>query len=146
MNLSQDFKEFAELLNKHQVKYLIVGGYALAYHGFPRFTGDIDFWLEKSEENASKVIASLNDFGFGSLGISEEDFMSEQIVQLGYPPQRIDLLTTISGVDFEDAWKQKEQMAYQNITLHFIDLEFLRRNKLASGRNKDLDDLNNLPK
>jgi hypothetical protein len=122
-----------------------VGGYALAYHGFPRFTGDIDFWLEKSEENASKVIVALNEFGFGSLGISKEDFMSDQVVQLGYPPQRIDLLTSVSGIDFESAWKQKEQMIYQDITLNFIDLEFLRKNKLASGRNKDLDDLNHLP-
>ena len=102
LKLPKDLREFIELLNSHEVRYLIVGGYAVAYHGHPRATGDIDFVVEVSEENARKLEAVLLDFGFGGLGLTAADFLQPGIVvQLGYPPNRIDLLTTISGASFE---------------------------------------------
>ena|SRR5437870_8819737 len=106
--LPKDLREFIELLNSHDVRYLIVGGYAVAYHGYPRTTGDIDFFLEVSEENAAKMEAVLIDFGFGGLGLTRQDFLKpDQIIQLGYPPNRIDLLTAISGVSFAEAWEAR---------------------------------------
>jgi hypothetical protein len=96
MMLSKDFKEFIELLNGHKVRYLVVGGYAVAFHGHPRYTKDLDVWIELSSENADKVIKALEDFGFGSMGLKSEDFLeSDQIIQLGYPPNRIDILASL---------------------------------------------------
>ena len=107
--LSKDFKEFVELLNSHGVEYLVVGGYAVAMHGRPRHTGDLDVWVRRSPENAAKLIAVLRDFGFGELGLKAEDFLKrEQVVQLGYPPLRIDLLTEIDGVTFVECYQNKK--------------------------------------
>ena len=106
--LNQDFKEFIQLLNANQVKYLVIGGYAVAIHGHPRYTKDIDIWIEMSSENAQKLMIALTEFGFGSLGLNAEDFQSpDQIIQLGYPPNRIDLITTPDGIDFATCYKQK---------------------------------------
>ncbi|WP_323221289.1 nucleotidyltransferase domain-containing protein, partial [Spirulina sp. 06S082] len=133
--LNQDFKEFIELLNKHDVKYLVIGGYAVAVHGHPRYTKDIDIWIKMSTENAEKIVKVLTEFGFGSLGLSLNDFTCpNQIIQLGYPPARIDIITTPDGVDFETCYQTKMQVELSNILVDFIDLEILKQNKKASGR------------
>ncbi len=105
MELNQDFREFFESLDRHNVRYLLVGGYAMAAHGHPRFTKDLDVWVWMDPANSKAVVAALAEFGFGSLGLTEADFLTaDTVIQLGYPPQRIDLLTTPSGVTFEDCW------------------------------------------
>lgn len=146
MELSQDFKEFVQLLNVNKVKYLIVGGYAVAIHGFPRTTGDIDFWIKPDSDNADRVIKVLADFGFGSLDISKEDFIKEDaIVQLGFPPNRIDLMTSVSGISFEECWENRKEVEFEGIKINFIGLYHLRANKKSTGRDKDNLDLKNLP-
>jgi Nucleotidyltransferase of unknown function (DUF6036) len=143
--LSKDFKEFIELLNAHNVRYLVVGGYAVAFHGYPRYTKDLDVWIELSPENANNVIQALDAFGFGSLGLKPEDFLeSDQIIQLGYPPNRIDILTTLKEIKFEDCYNQRIEIQIQGIKTNFIDLENLKQNKRATGRPQDLADAENL--
>jgi hypothetical protein len=143
--LNQDFKEFIQLLNDNQVKYLIVGGYAVAVHGHPRYTKDIDVWIEISEENSLKLLTALTQFGFGSLGLTPEDFQAQnQIIQLGYPPNRIDLITSPDGVDFQTCYNSKMEFLIDDMMIDFIDLDNLKKNKLASGRLQDLADLENL--
>jgi hypothetical protein len=143
--LNQDFKEFIQFLNDNHVHYLIVGGYAVAIHGHPRYTKDIDIWIEMSPENADNLLQALEQFGFSSLGLQAEDFLTpDQIIQLGYPPSRIDLLTTIDGVNFENCYPLKLEVTIDNIVVNFIDLDNLRKNKAASGRLQDLADLENL--
>ena len=143
--LAQDWREFIELLNSHQVKYIIVGGYAVGYHGYPRTTGDIDFFVEVSAENAQRIKSAIDDFGFGSLGLTSDDFQqANRIVQLGYPPIRIDIITAISGVTFAQAWTDRIQDELDGIKVVFIGKETLRTNKAASGRSKDKADLDAL--
>jgi hypothetical protein len=143
--LNQDFKEFIQLLNNNQVKYLVIGGYAVAVHGHPRYTKDIDIWVEMSSENAQKLMTALTEFGFASLGLTAEDFQTpDQIIQLGYPPNRIDLITTPDGIDFATCYQTKTEVKINDLTVNFIDLENLKKNKQASGRLQDLADLENL--
>ena len=143
--LSKDFKEFIELLNEHSVRYLVVGGYAVAFHGYPRYTKDLDVWIEISPENADNVLKALEEFGFGSLGLKPEDFLeSEQIIQLGYPPNRIDILTTLKEITFEACYKARVEVDIQGLKINFIDLENLKHNKRATGRPQDLADAENL--
>jgi hypothetical protein len=143
--LSKDFKEFIALLNGYSVRYLVVGGYAVAFHGYPRYTKDLDIWIELSPENADNVLKALDDFGFGSLGLKPEDFLeSNQIIQLGYPPNRIDLLTTLKDITFEDCYKARVVVDIQGLKISFIDLENLKKNKRATGRPQDLADAENL--
>lgn len=142
MQLDRDFKEFVALLNAHNVRYLIVGGYAVAAHGLPRYTGDFDTWIWLSKENAQRVLGVLDEFGFGGLAITEEDFSREDsVVQLGYPPHRIDLLTSISGVNFEDAWLRRLDVEIEGEVVGFIGREDLIANKRAVGRPQDLADV-----
>lgn len=147
MKLHPDFNAFIELLNKHKVKYLIVGGYAVAFHGYVQATGDLDIWLKIEKENAMRTLNVLKEFGFQSLGLSVEDFQQEYaIIQLGYPPYRIDLITTPDGVNFDECYdKRIESTDASGVKLNFIDLESLRKNKRSSGRRQDLLDLDNLP-
>jgi len=143
--LNQDFREFVQLLNDNQVRYLVIGGYAVALHGYPRYTKDIDIWIEMSANNATRLVAALAQFGFASLDLQAEDFMEpNQVIQLGYPPNRIDLLTTPDGVNFETAYSTKLVVDLSGVQVNFIDLENLRLNKQASGRLQDLADLENL--
>ena len=143
--LNQDFREFIQSLNENEVRYLVIGGYAVAYHGHPRYTKDIDIWLEMTPENAAKMVRALEQFGFASLGLKEEDFSApDQVVQLGYPPARIDLLTTLEGVDFESCYAARVQTEMDGIPVDVIDLESLKRNKKAVGRIQDLADLADL--
>ena len=143
--LSKDFKEFLELLNVNKVKYLVVGGYAVAFHGHPRYTKDIDVWIELSPDNANYILNALKEFGFGSLGLKPDDFLeSDQIIQLGYPPNRIDILTTLKNLKFEDCYKTKVEVEIQGLHIDFIDIENLKKNKRATGRLQDLADAENL--
>jgi predicted nucleotidyltransferase len=145
MEVQKDFKEFLALLNEHEVKFIIVGGYALAYHGAPRFTGDIDVFIKSDKENAERMLKSLEEFGFGSLDISIEDFLQpDNIIQLGVPPVRIDLITSISGVTWEEANASKEKGLFGDVTVSFIGKEQFINNKRASGRKKDIADLESL--
>ena len=145
MALTQDFKEFIQLLNEKSVKYLLVGGYAVGFYGNPRFTKDLDLWLECSNENAEKIEEVLMEFGFGSLGLSSKDFLDpDGIIQLGYPPARIDLIMGASGVNFEECFPKRETVLLDGVTVNLINLEDLKINKKASGRYQDLADLENL--
>jgi hypothetical protein len=139
--LNQDFKEFAGWLNACGVEYLVVGGYALAAHGHPRYTGDIDFWVAPSLANIDRVLDALHRFGFGSLGLTAADFAPDTVIQLGQPPRRIDLLTGIDGVDFAACWHRRETLMLDGVHLDFIGLEDFKANKRAAGRLKDLADL-----
>jgi len=143
--LNQDFKEFIASLNDNNVRYLVVGGYAVAFHGHPRYTKDIDIWLGMTPENAGRVVDALAQFGFSALGLQEEDFLvPDQIIQLGYPPARIDLLTSIPAVDFEKCYESRVAVGIDGVGVNFIDLANLKRSKRASGRLQDLADLENL--
>jgi len=145
MELDKDFKEFIQLLNEHKVSYLVIGGYAVNYHGYPRYTKDIDIWIEMSLDNANRMIQALQEFGFASVDLQPQDFMvSDQVIQLGYPPNRIDLLTTPDGVDFATCYAARLEIEIAGVLVNFIDLENLRVNKRASGRLQDLADLENL--
>lgn len=140
--LTSDFKEFAELLNAHGAEYLVVGGYALAAHGHPRYTGDLDFWIGTDATNARKVLSALAAFGFGSLGITLDDLSRpDSVVQLGFPPRRIDLLTTIDGVQFGPCFQRRLDLQVDGVALHFIGLDDFKANKRATGRHRDLADL-----
>ena len=143
--LNQDFKEFIQSLNDNHVRYLVIGGYAIALHGYPRYTKDIDIWIEMSPDNAAKMVRALKQFGFGSLGLKAADFLvPDQIIQLGYPPNRIDLMTTPPGVDFETCYASRVRVVIDDVTVNFIDLENLKKSKKAAGRLQDLADLENL--
>jgi hypothetical protein len=140
--LSRDFKEFIESLNAHAVEYLIVGGYALAAHGHPRYTGDLDVWVSQRLANLERLMAALGAFGFGSLGLSIQDFAaSDAVVQLGYPPGRIDLLTGIDGVQFDVCFARRQVMQVAGLDLPIIHVDDFKTNKRATGRFKDLADL-----
>lgn len=145
MALNQDFKEFIQSLNDSDVRYLVVGGYAVAQHGHPRYTKDIDVWVEMTKENAAKIVKALKQFGFASLGLKESDFLeADQIVQLGYPPSRIDILTTLTGVEFSECYPSRVIVEIDGVPVNFIDLENLIKNKKAVGRHQDLADVENL--
>jgi hypothetical protein len=143
--LQADLREFIGLLNSHRVDYLVVGGHAVAFHGHPRFTGDMDFLIRTTSSNAHRVLDVLADFGFGSLGIAERDLLEPgRIVQLGHPPNRIDLLTSISGVDFDSAWEGRVHASIDDQPVNLLGLDELLQNKQASGRQKDLADVEKL--
>ena len=143
--LSQDFREFIELLNSNEVRYLIVGGYAVAVHGYPRYTKDLDVWIYADSENVEKLISALKQFGFGSLGLTPDDFLTpDQVIQLGYPPNRIDLLTSLKGVEFNNAYESRDQIEIDGLFADFVDLENLKKNKASTGRPQDIADLENL--
>lgn len=145
MLINKDFEEFFGLLNTHKVRYLLVGGYAVAFHGAPRYTGDIDIYYERSLHNAKAILATLKDFGFGDLDILADDFMTHgRVVQLGTPPNRIDLINFIDGVIFATAWRSRVKDAYGSISIFYIGRTSLLRNKRTSGRTKDLLDLERL--
>jgi hypothetical protein len=124
---------------------MVVGGYAVALHGHPRYTKDLDVWIELSPGNADRILSVLDKFGLGSLNLKPDDFLEEnQIIQLGYPPNRIDLLTTLKDIKFEDCYKTKVKVAIGDVEINFIDIENLKKNKRATGRLQDLADAENL--
>ena len=147
MELDKDFKEFIELLNEHKVKYLIIGGYAVNFHGYPRYTKDIDFWLWMTKPNIKKLIKAIKKFGFGGLNLEVEDFMKpENIIQLGYEPYRIDLLMDVEGVDFEECFKRRAEAELDGTDVNFLSLKDLIVAKKKAGRLQDLADAEQLEK
>src|ERR1043166_8302976 len=124
MNLQEDLKEFVELLSALNVHFLVVEAFAVAYHGYPRYTADIDLFVERSAENAERLVRAIHQFGFGDVGLTEDDFLNEdQIIQLGVVPNRIDLMTHISVVAFEDAWNSRELGDIGGLLIPFISRE-----------------------
>ena len=147
MSLPKDWKEFLLLLNSRGAEYVVVGAFALAFHSEPRFTGDLDLLIRRTPENANRIIDALRLFGFGSLGITSEDLLTERrVIQLGIVPNRIDLLNFLSGVDPEAVWRKRVPGDLDGVSLFYIDLDSFRMNKLAAGRDKDLEDLRRLRK
>jgi hypothetical protein len=135
------------LLNFRGVEYVVVGAFALAFHSEPRFTGDLDLLIRKIPDNANRVVGALKEFGFASVGITSDDLLSEgNVIQLGVRPNRIDLLNFLSGVDAEAVWQNRIGGDLDGVPVFYIDLESFRKNKLAAGRDKDLDDVRRLRK
>lgn len=146
MELNPDFQEFLRSFVAHDVRFLIVGGYALAAHGHPRYTKDLDVWVWTDPANAERVVAALEQFGFGGLGLAPADFQDPDIVvQLGREPQRIDILTFATGLVFDDAYSNRVMVDVGGTSLPFISVDDLRRNKLATGRLRDRADAEELP-
>ncbi|GKT10621.1 hypothetical protein [Desulforhabdus sp. TSK] len=142
MEVQPDFRDLLELFNRHQVEFMLVGGYALAFHGVPRYTGDMDVFVRVSAKNAMRIIAALNEFGFGAAGLTTEDFLKENmVVQLGVPPVRVDIVTSLTGISWEEAYSNKVQGKYGNVPVFYIGRQEFISNKKATGRHKDLADL-----
>jgi len=146
IELHPDFKDFLRLLNSHTVEYLLVGGYAVGCHGYPRATGDMDVWIAVSESNAQKVAIVLHDFGMPEEDVSKRLFLErDKVVRMGVPPVQIEVITGASGVDFAECYSRREVIEIDGIPVNFISLEDLKENKRASARHKDLEDLEHLP-
>jgi len=147
LNAQKDFEELLRLLSKHKVRFCIVGAFALAFHALPRYTKDLDLLVEASEKNGEKIVRALEDFGFGVLKLSPKDFSKKgKFIQLGYEPLRIDLITSLDGVAFEEVWKSKKAGFYGKEKVFYIGLKELIKNKKATGRKQDLADLEVLKK
>jgi len=143
--LNEDYKDMLQTLLDNEVKFLIVGAYALAAYGYPRATGDFDIWIEASAENSKKILSSLTSFGAPTLGLTGKTFMEKGIVfQIGIAPRRIDLITHIDGVDFSDAYPSRKTIIIEGLNLPFISKENLIQNKKSTGRDKDLVDVKHL--
>ena len=146
IELHPDFKDFLRLLNSHNVRYLLVGGYAVGYHGYPGATGDMDIWIELSESNSKKIASASRDFGMPEKAISEELFLeTNKVIRMGVPPVRLEVITSASGVDFNECYSNREVFEIDGIPINVISLQDLKKNKRAVGRHKDLDDIEHLP-
>jgi predicted nucleotidyltransferase len=145
MTLPKDFRELLSIFAAHEVQYLIVGGYAVAYYGYVRATNDLDIWISTDGANAEKVVRSLIEFGFSEQDLDVETFTrNDQVIRMGMPPFRIELLTSVSGLDFSSVYSHRVAVNIEGLSVSFIDLENLKINKRTAGRHKDLDDLENL--
>ena len=141
----KDFEDFISLCNKYELEYLVIGGFAVSVHGYPRATKDLDLCINKTEANAKKILSILKDFGFGSLNFKMEDFLKEGvIVQLGYEPIRIDILNDLNGIDFNFAFENKRVVNMNGVPTNFIGYNELLINKERAGRDKDLLDVKKL--
>ena len=146
VELHPDFKDFLRLLNLHRVEYLVVGGYAVGYYGYPRATGDMDIWIAVSEANAGKMAQVLRDFGMTEREAFKDLFIEKgKIIRMGVPPIRIEVITGASGVSFDECYLRREVIDIDDIPVNFISLEDLKTNKQACSRYKDLEDLKHLP-
>jgi predicted nucleotidyltransferase len=146
IELHPDFKEFLKLLNSHNVRYLLVGGYAVGYHGYPRATGDMDIWIEMSGPNSKKIASAFRDFGMPDKAVSEGLFLeANKVIRMGEPPVRLEVITSASGVDFTECFSNREILEIDGIPITFISLEDLKKNKRAAGRFRDMEDLEHLP-
>jgi hypothetical protein len=143
--LSSDFEELLKFLNARHVRAIIVGGHALAFHGHPRYTKDLDIFIEPSAANAAAVLQALGDFGFGGVGLTVDDFSSPgKIIQLGVAPNRVDLITAIDGVSFEGAWADRAEGTFGSVPVSFLGRTAFVKNKHAAGRPQDLADIDAL--
>ena len=146
IELHPDFKEFLKLLNSHDVRYLLVGGYAVGYHGYPRATGDMDIWIEMSESNSKRVVSAFLDFGMADEAISEDLFLEKnKVIRVGVPPVRLEVITSASGVDFNECYTNREVIEMDGVPINLISIQDLKKNKYAAGRHKDLADMEHLP-
>ena len=142
MGIQPDFRDLLASFNAHKIDYIIVGAYALAFHGAPRYTGDIDIYVRPDPENAQRIMAALDEFGFGSVELSAADFeVPDKVIQLGVPPVRVDMVTSITGVSWNDAFSGRVEGKYGDVPVHYIGREHFILNKRALGRKKDLADL-----
>ncbi len=147
MEVKQDFKELLELLNSHKVDYIIVGAYALAHHGVPRYTGDLDILVRPSADNAARIMVALEEFGVVPHDVDESVFcIPGKVVQLGFAPVRIDILTAISGLTWEEAISGQDQGEYGGVAVQYIGREQFIKNKRASGRSQDIADVKAISK
>jgi len=147
IHLPKDFRELLQLLNSRKVEYLVVGGYAVALYGYPRATGDMDIWIALSKDNAHRTVEALREFGFDTPQLKEDLFLEkEKNIRMGNPPLRIEILTSIDGVEFAECYRNKRIVTIDDIEVSFISLKDLKKNKKASGRYQDLADLENLEK
>ncbi|MBI2757135.1 MAG: hypothetical protein HYX49_00485 [Chloroflexi bacterium] len=145
LTLPTDFKEFLRLLKEHDVRYLIIGGYAVGYHGYPRATEDLDIWVAVHPDNALKLVSVLKVFGFDNPDLTPDLFLQKpKIIRMGFPPMRLEISTSISGVEFDECYQTRIVDVLDGVEVNLIDLEHLKRNKKASGRAKDIADLENL--
>ena len=147
MDLYPDLKEFIQLLNEEHVEYLVGGGYAVTWHGYPRYTGDIDIWIHATPENAARMVTVLDRFGTGSVGITAQDFLDDRfdVLKMGREPIRIDMMTRMKGLEFPAAFAQKEIHDSDGVPVFILSLTDLRKAKRASNRPRDKDDLRHLP-
>ena len=144
--LAKDFKEFLKSLNSNNVEYLLIGGYAVGIHGHIRATNDLDVWINVSLENAARIDRALREFGFATPTLTSALFLAmDNVVRMGVPPFRIEILTSISGVEFDACYAEREMIQVEELAIPVISLARLRENKAASGRAKDLGDLSELP-
>ena len=142
METQEDFKELLALFNSRGIEYLITGAHTLAYYGAPRYTGDLDLYVRPSADNALRIMEALTEFGFGGVGLTADDFSSPgQIIQLGFPPVRIDLITSLTGVSWEEAVAGRESGDFGGVSVFYLGKEQFLINKRATGRMKDLADL-----
>src|SRR5712691_4900730 len=147
LELANDYKEFLRLLRAHGVEYLLIGGWAVGYHGYPRATYDLDVWIAISPANANRVIKALAEFGLDVSELSKDLFLQpDKIVRMGVEPVRIEVMTSISGVEFDECYRERLETTMNNVPVSLINLRDLKTNKEASGRLKDLADLEQLPK
>jgi len=145
MEVQPDFRDLLALFNAHKVNYMIVGGYALAFHGVPRYTGDIDIFIKPDPENAKRILLALDEFGFKSVKLTIDDFVNpDTVVQLGVAPVRIDLLTSLTGLSWEEAFSGRAEGKYGDISVHFLGRKEFIKNKRSTGRKRDLADLEEL--
>jgi hypothetical protein len=146
IELHPDFKDFLRLLNFHKVAYMLVGGYAVGHHGYPRATGDMDIWIAVNDHNAEKVLDAVSDFGMPKEALSKELFLEKnKIIRMGVPPVRIEVITGVSGVEFDDCFKRFDIVEIDDLVVNIISLNDLKINKRAAGRHKDLDDIEHMP-
>jgi hypothetical protein len=141
MKVHRDFKDFISLMHANGVEYVIVGSFALSFHGHPRATGDMDVWVRKSPENASKILKALDEFGFGSLGVTGDDLLEDKVIQLGQPPVRIDLMTELDGLTPDEVWAGRVAGRFGDMPVYYLGRDAFIRNKRSLGRHKDLADL-----
>jgi hypothetical protein len=142
LQLPVDFKEFLRLLNSDRVEYLLVGGYAVSQHGYPRPTGDLDIWIAVSQDNAARLVGALEKFGFGTSGVSVDLFLKPRtVVRMGHPPVKIEIITTAAGVDFASCYSRRQNAVIDGVDVPVISRADLLTNKRAAGRPKDLNDV-----
>ena len=140
-DVNEDFSDFVGALNRNHVEFVIVGAFSLAFLGYPRATGDIDFWVRPTPSNAEAVLRALKDFGFESLAITQADILSGKVIQMGYPPVRIDILTLLSGVTAEEIWANRQKGPFGKHAVFYLGKETFMKNRRAAGRKKDVVDL-----